>query len=178
MTCFPGKSYFSLSGQEISSKSQARGVSSWEVLREIFWPGDVLVTRVRNHPRAYRLRNVYYRENCQQKWLEINAEYIDYDGKDFGTCVETFTISQYPGVQYIEQLSIFPLKYSSRKDEFTAPLLKRGKHFASLTGQCYRSHAGVGRTLCLGKKTSVCTFPQHIFQIIMIILEADGEHQL
>ncbi|KAI5780006.1 P-loop containing nucleoside triphosphate hydrolase protein [Geopyxis carbonaria] len=124
-----------------------RGVSSFEVLREAFWPGDIILSNSNGLRRAYRVKDAYYQQvNCVMMLL-VQAESINYDGSRYGTQTEKFGIEEFNSVKYFEELPVFPMKYCSTKDKIREKLIARGRKFASLAGQHYKTHAGVANNL-------------------------------
>ncbi|KAF8539779.1 P-loop containing nucleoside triphosphate hydrolase protein [Trichophaea hybrida] len=122
-----------------------KGTSSFEVLKEAYWPGELLVQA--SLSRIYRITDVRHMTTQCGVMLSVSCEYIDYDGKCFGTVPKEFRINAFHGVQYINELSAFPLEYHPQIDEIKARLKTRGMQFVALKGQHYKSHAGVARTI-------------------------------
>jgi hypothetical protein len=128
-----------------STNSHLRGTSSFEILKEAYWPGELLIECSLN--RIYRITDASYQVTQCGTFLVVECFYIDYDGKCFGTVSESFHLSAFRGVQYINELAAFPLKYHPQQDEIKARLLKRGRNFAALQGQHYKNHAGIVRNI-------------------------------
>lgn len=126
-----------------------KSTSTYGILREAFWAGDLIVDRCSGFKRAYRLVDVSYYESewDNEYYLDIEAQYIDYNGEEFGTSFEHFRIKQYKGVKYLYDLPVFPIKYLPQKDELLASLLARGKKFVSLKGQNFKTYNGICHTL-------------------------------
>ena len=125
------------------------GTSNYEILRETFWPGDIIVDQRPTIPRAYRVIDALYYENCwtREFYLHFEAEYFDFDGIQFGTVAETFRIEKFEGVKYIHDLPVFPLKYHADQHAIRKHLLERGRKFVSLKGQNFKTHSGLARTI-------------------------------
>jgi AAA+ superfamily predicted ATPase len=122
------------------------GTTNYEILREAFWPGDLVVDACSS--RVYRVTGASYVNNPWEHlhYLSVQAEYIDHNGKEFGAVPTEFEIHQFEGVEYLKDLSVFPLKYHPQQEELKATLLKRGKRFAALKGQHHLNHDGIAIT--------------------------------
>jgi hypothetical protein len=68
---------------------------------------------------------------------------MDYDGQNFGTRSERLKIPPFDGSLHIAGLSFAPLEMRTRKDEIRAALMKRGKRFQTMRGQCHGEYTGV-----------------------------------
>ncbi|KAH8820722.1 hypothetical protein F5884DRAFT_720005 [Xylogone sp. PMI_703] len=125
----------------------SKGVSSFDILREAFWPGDIIVDTSNDYIRAYRVKSADYEERWTPRGMEvylaIKAEYTDSDGDVFGNMDTTFTIDGFKGVTFFNELNVFPLKYHPNSDEVFNTLVNRGKRFASLKGQHLKFLKGV-----------------------------------
>lgn len=123
-----------------------KGTATYEIVREAFWPGDLVVNRCSGN-RAYRVTAVNYCETWDGKeYLDVDAEYIDSNGKEFGVCSTSFQIPKFKGVKYLTELSAYPLKYHPQYEEIKVALLARGRKWAALQGQHFKAHKGVGKT--------------------------------
>ncbi|KAJ7813440.1 hypothetical protein B0H13DRAFT_1925431, partial [Mycena leptocephala] len=71
------------------------------------------------------------------------GSYMDYDGQNFGTRSERLKIPPFDGSLHIAGLSFAPLEMRTRKDEIRAALMKRGKRFQTMRGQCHGEYTGV-----------------------------------
>jgi AAA+ superfamily predicted ATPase len=122
------------------------GTTNYEIIREAYWPGELIVDACSG--RVFRLTGVDYVDNPWDRefYLAIHADYIDHNGKEFGTVSREFQINKFEGVEYFKDLNVFPLKYHPRAEEIKATLLKRGKRFAALKGQHHLNHDGIALT--------------------------------
>ncbi|KAF7886450.1 hypothetical protein EAF00_010553 [Botryotinia globosa] len=122
--------------------------SSFEILREAFWPGDIVVKGMSDNPRAFRLVEAFYkvkpnfRGGPDEVILIVKTEYIDYSGHEFGTVSEKFSVPEYTGIKFISELEVFPLKYHPNKELVKRNLVARGRIFAALKGQNHRVYNG------------------------------------
>lgn len=115
-------------------------------MREAFFPKDIIVDGNADIPRAYRVLAADYRaDQYGNKWLQIKAVYIDYDGNRFGTRKVKFTIGDFPGIRYFSDLDVFPLKYHSNHPHVIDNLVARGRRFVDLQGQHFKAHRDVSQ---------------------------------
>ncbi|KAL8708050.1 MAG: hypothetical protein Q9225_007662 [Loekoesia sp. 1 TL-2023] len=121
-----------------------RGTSNFQILREIFWKGDIVVNK--QGTRAYRVVDAFFdvdeRGPKPRRFLAVNAVYVDFQGDRFGTVKHHCRILECSGVKYIKDLPILPLKYHSNAEKLAQRLLERGQKFACLSGQNYKIHRG------------------------------------
>ncbi|KAF7925776.1 uncharacterized protein EAE98_007001 [Botrytis deweyae] len=126
----------------------AKRTSSFEILREAFWPGDIVVKGMSDNPRAFRLVEAFYKVKRSfgggpdEVTLIVKTEYIDFSGHEFGTVSEKFRVPEYPGINFISELDVFPLKYHPNKEVVERNLIARGRIFAALKGQNHRVYNG------------------------------------
>jgi hypothetical protein len=90
--------------------------------------------------KAKEWNNEYY--------LNVDVEYIDFNGEQYGTVFTKFRVPQYKGVKYLFDLPVFPLKYHPNKDILISALLAQGKKFISLKGQQFKFYRGICTVLC------------------------------
>jgi hypothetical protein len=140
-----------------SSLTEANsGVTSFEVIREVFWPGDLIYMITKGHERLYRVTDANINWSPEGKYLLVGATFINGNGQSFGTQHDCFKIKEFSGIQYINELRVYPLKYSAQKEQIKARLLTRGKKFEGLVGQKYLKYKGVGLTVgYIPKRVSV-----------------------
>ena len=125
-----------------------KGIASYEILREAYWPGDLIVNAC-SGSCAFRVTGVEYVTTWERKeYLDIDAEYVNSDGTKFGTQSTSFQIPKFKGIKYLKELPTFPIKCLENADELKASLLARGKKWAELSqGQHYMRHIGIGRII-------------------------------
>ncbi|KAE8413576.1 hypothetical protein BDV36DRAFT_299862 [Aspergillus pseudocaelatus] len=112
-----------------------------KILREAFFPKDIIVDGNADIPRAYRVLSADNRTNEYGKqYVHIKALYIDCDGHDFGTRRVEFVIWEFPGIRYLSDLDVFPLKYHPNRPHVVGDLVARGRRFAALKGQHFKAH--------------------------------------
>ncbi|KAE8346780.1 hypothetical protein BDV24DRAFT_175633 [Aspergillus arachidicola] len=123
-----------------------KGTTTFKILREAFFPKDIIVDGNADIPRAYRVISADNRvDERGRKWLQIKAVYIDYDGNEFGTRKEEFMIGHFPGIRYFSDLDVFPLKYHSNYPHVIDDLVARGWRFVDLKGQHFKAHRDVSQ---------------------------------
>ncbi|KAJ6571786.1 P-loop containing nucleoside triphosphate hydrolase protein [Mycena capillaripes] len=116
---------------------------SYDTLWTLFRPGTIIHSKVRGYDRAFKLES-YYTVRCGQHvgFYQVGS-YMDYDGENFGTRSERLKIPPFAGSTHIATLPFAPLEMRTRKDEIHAALMKRGKRFQTMRGQCHGEYTGV-----------------------------------
>ena len=133
------------SSPRIVTKEIYREISTYEILREAYWPGELLVDQCTS--RIYRITAAQYDNTGFSRSLRIDADYIAYDGEKFGTREATFNVPAYGAVKYINKLEAFPLKYHPDQAAVKQQAVDNGKKFAALQGQHYKAHQGIAFSL-------------------------------
>lgn len=118
-----------------------KGTTNFRILREVFWPGDIVVDSNTKTLRAYRVLDASY--SSYQEYLSVRVEYIDCDGEKIGSVGQYISVKKFEGIEYLNKLELFPLKYHSHADEVTEMLLTRGRKFVSLKGQQHKVYKGL-----------------------------------
>ena len=124
-----------------------RNITNFQILREIFWKGDIIVNK--RGTRAYHLVDAYIivedtvLGKPPKSFLRIIAEYVDFQGDRFGAVKYRPKIPEFVGVKYIKDLPFFPLKYHPNATKLAQRLVDRGQKFACLSGQKYKIHKGL-----------------------------------
>ncbi|KAH9903946.1 ATPase [Xylariomycetidae sp. FL2044] len=119
------------------------GVITYEHLWMIFQPGAVALSAHRGPMSAFELHSTEYMETqgCG-RFLRLNADCVDYDGKTFGRCTERINVSEFVGTKKITELSAFPLSFYEDKGAICSLLTKRGEAFERLAGHHYKFYEG------------------------------------
>ncbi|OJJ33550.1 hypothetical protein ASPWEDRAFT_116032 [Aspergillus wentii DTO 134E9] len=121
--------------------------STFEILREAFWAGDIVIDQQSAVPRAYRVVDVSYKVTMCNRYLSIKTKFINFNGKKLGTVNRELTIDDFEGVKYLRDLPVCHLKDHPNKEAITEALIERGQKFLSLRGQNYKFHSGVAQAL-------------------------------
>lgn len=118
-------------------------MSTFEILREAYWKGDIIYDK--DVDRAYRVKDVDVMRDweTQKQYVQITAEYLDYDGKKFGLCTALYRLWEFKGVKYLKDLEVFPAKFHPEYEKHREKLIKRGKEFEKHTGQHFMVYDGV-----------------------------------
>ncbi|KAJ7512900.1 AAA family ATPase [Mycena galericulata] len=116
---------------------------SYDTLWTLFRPGTIIHSKIRGYDRAFKLES-YYTVKCGQHvgFYQVGT-YMDYDGQNFGTRSERLKIPPFEGSAHIATLPFAPLEMRTRKDEIRMALMKRGKRFQTMRGQCHGEYVGV-----------------------------------
>lgn len=140
--------YFAVFKERISDAGH-RGIITYGILREIFWPDDIVISFKSSEPRAYRVLSAQYKraEFMSPAHLQIKVEYVDFDGSSLGTVKDTLKIDEFEDVVYLKDLSVCPLQYISDKETMLETLRNRGKKFLDLRGQSFKFYDGLVTSL-------------------------------
>ncbi|KAK6193830.1 hypothetical protein LQW54_012050 [Pestalotiopsis sp. IQ-011] len=122
-------------------KSEAKAIN-YEHLWTIFKPGSFVYVEALGQPRAFKLLSFFYLKGMNPS-LGLSVQFVDYDGKVFGTRTTEFRIPQFSGTLRIDQLNVRPLQIMPNKDEIREQLIGRGARFEKLVGQDYMHYSGV-----------------------------------
>lgn len=124
-----------------------------------FRPGDLIYTQTYNVKRVLRFKKM---ERCsctlpwcpKSRWL-LYAEFIDYDGTNFGFVNDLYYIYPYDNYKPFEELKVFPLRYHSNKEAIIEDMLARGRKFVSLHGVHHREYEGIAEALASSRRCSL-----------------------
>ncbi|KAJ5793540.1 hypothetical protein N7457_000139 [Penicillium paradoxum] len=133
-----------------------KGIVSFAILRELFWPGDIVISFESAEPRAYRVLGASFKKVSSSSpiQLKIKAEYIDFDGDNLGTVKSSLYITEFEDVMYLRDLTICPLAHVPNKEAVLERLEKRGTKFLSLKGKHFKFCDGVANSLDYGRAES------------------------
>ncbi|KAJ6576123.1 P-loop containing nucleoside triphosphate hydrolase protein [Mycena vulgaris] len=116
---------------------------SYETLWTLFRPRTLIHSKIRGYDRAFKLDSYYTIPYGQDAGFYLLGNYTDCDGENFGTRGERLKITPFTGTTDIAMLPTAPLELRGRKDEIRAALMKRGKRFQTMRGQCHGEYIGV-----------------------------------
>ncbi|KAE8152337.1 hypothetical protein BDV25DRAFT_128113 [Aspergillus avenaceus] len=140
-------------GQHISDINSmfSKGTTTFAILREGFFPGDIIVNSRSKNAQAYRVTEASYRMSGNgRRFLVIVAQHVNFDGAKFGTVNQTFEVDDFDGIRYFSGLSVFPIKWHPGYPGIVDHLVARGQTFVSLKGQyfkAYRSENSLSRVM-------------------------------
>ena len=124
-----------------------KGLVTYEHLWTIFRPGILIYGTRLSQPRVYKLNNYYY-VGGQCPGLQLQVEYVDYDGDDFGWRSTALHIPQFSGSTSIAGLAAFPLSFHTNEAAIREKLIARGRKWESHAGQQFREYKGVALDTC------------------------------
>ena len=76
-------------------------------------------------------------------YYNIEAEFLDYDGKTFGIAETIQQVENFKGTRRITSLPAYPLSYHPESIKLKEQLIARGKKFVSLDGMQYKFQDGM-----------------------------------
>lgn len=139
-------SYYSLV-ESASSSPSIDFLNLWMVFR----PGDYVYTKTAGIERVLKFKAMT-RCKCLVPWCyksrwSIDADYIDYDGTDFGYSNAGFTILPYDGYKDLKDLVVTPLQYHPNRNSIIETMVMRGRKFIGLHGIHHRMYKGIAKLL-------------------------------
>ncbi|KAK4549945.1 hypothetical protein LTR36_005246 [Oleoguttula mirabilis] len=127
---------------EESDNLREQGLMSYPHLWTIFKPGCTIYAPVFGQARAFTLDNYAY-ECGDFPGLNLQVEYVDFDGEDLGTRSTTRKISAFSGAERISDLSAFPLDWHQDPEAVKSDLVARGRRWEQHAGMHFCSYTGV-----------------------------------
>ncbi|KAJ7488314.1 P-loop containing nucleoside triphosphate hydrolase protein [Mycena latifolia] len=116
---------------------------SYETLWTLFRPGTIIHSKIRGYDRAFKLASYYTIACGPNTGFYLTGDYTDCDGENYGTRGERLKIPPFAGSTGIATLPTAPLDMRVRKEEIRAALMKRGRRFQTMRGQCHGEYVGV-----------------------------------
>jgi hypothetical protein len=131
------------------------GLIDFDHLWALFRPGELIVDISRHGFGiwAHRFTIGHYEESpISLPAFVLESQYVDWNGKYFGTanCVER--ISHFKGSRPITDLALYPMKFYPFLDQLHTTLVQRGRKFEALQGCKYKSYNGSARTSTFGTR--------------------------
>ena len=116
------------------------GVVTYEHAWTIFQPGSVILSASGVGEKvALRLKSASYEKTDQDgNFLGLKCQCVNWNGRTFGWSEEFVKLSEFEGIQQINDLSVLPLAFHPKKEQLKQMLTERGKRFAALSGYHYR----------------------------------------
>jgi hypothetical protein len=124
------------------------GNITFELLWTLFRSDTIIYTSTYSapdEPRAFKVE--YATKECsflKGTWYEVEGQYLDFDGKNFGLGTMNVEVEAFKGPRRISSLPCYPVKYHQDADSIRKQLIERGKKFVSLSGMKYKFHNGLG----------------------------------
>ena len=113
----------------------------------IFEPGSTVFSTNLGQPCAALLdRGSYSSDQCGA-YFYLRCNFLQWDGKKFGSAVTGYKIREFEGTCPISQLTAFPMHFHPDEKNITAKLIARGKEFERLSGYHFKAYKG----LAIGK---------------------------
>ncbi|KAJ9656286.1 hypothetical protein H2198_005061 [Neophaeococcomyces mojaviensis] len=142
--------------QTISDRSKATSERLDPLLREgkitydLLWAlfkanGHVITTC----PGSGQMRCLQYNMGEEKKteqgveYFELQCQYLDFDGKVFGTVTEKLPIERFRGARAVTALDLYPVHYHCTPNEIMHSFIERGRKFIDLMGSHHRAYDGL-----------------------------------
>lgn len=124
------------------NKMAKQNVVTWALLDYLYVPGTVLITRSRNIDQAQRIVSTEYDLNARIPSFDIDTEYIDFDGKEYGLRQGSLSINTFKGSRAITSLPGIPLARHSHQKDVEDKLRIRGGRIVELNKASYMQYSG------------------------------------
>ncbi|KAL8713690.1 MAG: hypothetical protein Q9220_002216 [cf. Caloplaca sp. 1 TL-2023] len=117
----------------------------------IFEPGDVIIATLNKRQVAARLKNSLIHVGKHEDVYRLECEVIVANAGKWGWTNQWFDIPEYGGMQKIEELSAYPLKFHPKVERITKSLIQNGKRFEQL----------VDSRIMVDADAYICYHPDH-----------------
>lgn len=81
-------------------------------------------------------------KRCDGMYFRVGVDIVSDDGVSFGLAKKVFNIKEFEGTARIQDLSIYPIEYSPKKDGILAHARARAKRFVNIVGHRYMETSG------------------------------------
>ncbi|KIW99705.1 uncharacterized protein Z518_11118 [Rhinocladiella mackenziei CBS 650.93] len=135
------------------------GKITYDLLWALFKANDYIISICPGSGKPKCLRYEMGEEKKTEqgvKYFELHCQYLDFDGKVFGTVHAKLIIEKFGGARRINTLNAFPLEFHPNPKKMREHLAARGQKFINLVGihhQSYRGQAFFQRKDDLIRKT-------------------------
>jgi hypothetical protein len=124
-----------------------RKTISFKYVWTLFPKNIIVYHRDGNTDRLYQVVNLEYQPPPIDKmkipaYWQVNCRYFIFDGKNFGTCEETWRISEFDNVRSISSLTTYPVGYHSDA-KLEQKLAERAKRILDFQDMSYCEYDGV-----------------------------------
>ncbi|KAK3069626.1 hypothetical protein LTR53_011892 [Teratosphaeriaceae sp. CCFEE 6253] len=119
-----------------------QGMTTFQHLWTVFRPGSTIYAPVFGQPRAFTLNSYEYIFG-ERPGLQLDVEFVDFDGNDIGTRDVERLVASFSGAVPISNLSAFPLQWHSDSEAIVNQLTQRGRHWERHAGMHFCSYKGV-----------------------------------
>ncbi|KAK5071431.1 hypothetical protein LTR70_010555 [Exophiala xenobiotica] len=122
------------------------GKITYDLLWALFKANSHVITTC---PGSGQVRCLQYNVGEEKKteqgveYFELQCQYLDFDGKVFGTVTERLPVERFHGARPITALDIYPLYFHPTPNKIMQSLIERGRKFISLMGSHHRTYDGV-----------------------------------
>ncbi|KAF2676112.1 P-loop containing nucleoside triphosphate hydrolase protein [Lentithecium fluviatile CBS 122367] len=117
------------------------GVMTFQQIWTLFEPGSLIYHKSDGHDRMYKLQTAKSTTNNTSYQLEL--QYVDFDGAEFGYGKETIHIPEFRGTKKITKFEAYPLEFHSNFEELKRGLIERGRHFEAYKGFHFVGYDGI-----------------------------------
>lgn len=120
------------------------GEITWNLLWAIFKPNTMAYHfhQLTEQDQIVMVRWTDVEKKCDGQYLRVAVDVVNNDGVAFGLAKKIFEIKEFEGASRIQDLKLYPLEYSSRKDEILEHARRRAKKFVSMVGHQYMEVSG------------------------------------
>ncbi|KAF9876565.1 hypothetical protein CkaCkLH20_05973 [Colletotrichum karsti] len=121
----------------VSKELTSHGVITFKYLWTIFPPGELIYSDDDEDERFFVVEQINTKHATT---YSLVLGYVNCDGKSFGKSATSQPLWHFSGTRPIDSLVAFPAKYLKNLEGMKSKLVERGRKFASLAGQHYKSY--------------------------------------
>ena len=118
------------------------GKLPFDLLWTVYRPGCTVLSTVRGVLRAFKLQSYSYGASMCGKFLALTTDFVDFDGKNFGTRPIQLKEWEFDGVASIAGLAVHPIEFNDNATEIKQQLIDRGRVFEKYAGVHFAEHQG------------------------------------
>lgn len=119
------------------------GVMQFKHIWTLFEPGCLIYYKAAEQDRIYKLKSSKLASVGSRKVFQLECQYVDYDGTQFGYGLETLNINDFPGTKKITKFEAYPLCFHENVEELMERLAERGRQFELYKGNHFVAYDGI-----------------------------------
>ncbi|OAG06264.1 P-loop containing nucleoside triphosphate hydrolase protein [Paraphaeosphaeria sporulosa] len=121
----------------------AHGVMRFENLWTLFEPGCLVYRKRDGHDRVYKLKSAKIENASSGRVYNLECQYVDFDGTNFGYNKETIIIKDFKGTKKIAKFEAYPLEFVEGVEALKARLMERGAMFEAYKEYRFVAYNGI-----------------------------------
>lgn len=120
------------------------GEITWNLLWALFKPNTLAYHfhQLTEQDQVVLVRWTDVEKKCDGQYFRVAVDVVNDDGVAFGFAKRIFEIKEFEGASRIQDLKLYPMEYSTRKDEIIEHARQRAKRFIAMVGHQYMEISG------------------------------------